>query len=76
MMSLMLHDYLMSLVKRVGDCQNVCRRLIQSLKEILNEVRRMGNLKVYACTAAVKLMELEEDKVKSRVDDILGLTTL
>ena len=47
-----------------------------SLKEILNEVRGMGNLKVYACTAAVKLMELEEAKVKSRVDDILGLTTL
>ena len=36
----------------------------------------MGNLKVYACTAAVKLMELEEAKVKSRVDDILGLTTI
>ena len=47
-----------------------------SLKEILNEVRRMGNLKVYACTAAVKLMELEDAKVKSVVDDILGLTTL
>ncbi len=47
-----------------------------SLKEILNEVRGMGNLKVYACTAAVKLMELEEAKVKSRVDDILGLTTI
>jgi len=47
-----------------------------SLKEILNEVRGMGNLKVYACTAAVKLMELEDAKVKSVVDDILGLTTL
>ena len=47
-----------------------------SLKEILNEGRRMGTLKVYACTAAVKLMELEDAKVKSVVDDILGLTTL
>ena len=47
-----------------------------SLKEILNEVRGMGNLKVYACTAAVKLMELEDAKVKSVVDDILGLTTI
>ncbi len=47
-----------------------------SLKEILHEVRMSGNLKVYACTAAVKLMELEESVVKSRVDDILGLTTL
>lgn len=47
-----------------------------SLKEILHEVRMSGNLKIYACTAAVKLMELEESVVKSRVDDILGLTTL
>ncbi len=47
-----------------------------SLPEILSEVRKMGNLKVYACTAAVKLMELEESVVKSKVDDILGMTTL
>lgn len=47
-----------------------------SLKEILHDVRSVGNLKVYACTTAVKLMELEESVVKSRVDDILGLTTL
>ena len=47
-----------------------------SLKEILYEVKKMGNLKVYACTTAVKLMELEESLVKSRVDDILGLTTM
>lgn len=47
-----------------------------SLKEILDDVRKMGNLKVYACTAAVKLMELEESVVKSKVDDIIGLTTI
>lgn len=47
-----------------------------SLKEILGEVRKMGNLKIYACTAAVKLMGLEEKTVKAKVDDILGLTTL
>lgn len=47
-----------------------------SLKEILQDVRMMGNLKIYACTAAVKFMELEESAVKSKVDDILGLTTL
>ncbi len=47
-----------------------------SLKEILQDVRMMGNLKIYACTAAVKLMELEDSVVKSRVDDILGLTTI
>lgn len=47
-----------------------------SLKEILDDVRTMGNLKIYACTTAVKLMELEESVVKSKVDDIVGLTTL
>ncbi|MDR4509999.1 MAG: DsrE/DsrF/DrsH-like family protein [Candidatus Brocadiaceae bacterium] len=47
-----------------------------SLKEIFQEVRGLGNLKVYACTAAVKLMGLDETVVKSKVDDILGLTTL
>ncbi|MEP9411018.1 MAG: DsrE/DsrF/DrsH-like family protein [Candidatus Brocadia sp.] len=47
-----------------------------SLRELLRDVRSMGNLKVYACTGAVKLMELEESIVRSRVDDILGLTTL
>ena len=47
-----------------------------SLTELLHDVRMMGNLKIYACTAAVKLMELDESIVKSRVDDILGLTTL
>jgi peroxiredoxin family protein len=47
-----------------------------SLKELLHDVRTVGNLKVYACTGAVKLMELEESVVRSRVDDILGLTTL
>lgn len=47
-----------------------------SLKEILQEVRSMGNLKIYACTTAVKIMELEESLVKSKVDDILGLPAL
>jgi peroxiredoxin family protein len=47
-----------------------------SLKEILDDVRGMGNLKIYACTAAVKLMELDELAVKSKVDDIIGLTTI
>jgi peroxiredoxin family protein len=47
-----------------------------SLKEILYDVRMMGNLKIYACTTAVKLMELDESVVKAKVDDIVGLTTL
>ncbi len=47
-----------------------------SIKELLRDVRAMGNLKLYACTGAVKLMELEESLVRYQVDDILGLTTL
>ncbi|MCF6158401.1 MAG: hypothetical protein E3K32_07480 [wastewater metagenome] len=46
------------------------------LKEILNDVRAMGNLKIYACSAAVKLMELDDFLVRTKVDDIVGLTTL
>ena len=34
-----------------------------SLQELLRDVRTMGNLKIYACTGAVKLMELEESFV-------------
>ncbi|MGQ3684199.1 MAG: hypothetical protein ACUBOA_04165 [Candidatus Loosdrechtia sp.] len=47
-----------------------------SLKEILYDVRMMGNLKIYACTTAVKLMGLDDSVVRARVDDIVGLTTL
>ncbi|MBM4053260.1 MAG: hypothetical protein FJ264_01020 [Planctomycetes bacterium] len=56
--------------KRMSDMNPV------SIKELLIEVRKMGNLKLYACSGAVKLMDLEEKKVKSKVDDILGLTTI
>ncbi len=46
------------------------------LKELLNEVGKMGNLEIYACSGAVKLMELDEELVKSKVDDIIGLPTM
>lgn len=46
------------------------------LKELLSEVSKMGNLEIYACSGAVKLMELDEDLVKSKVDDIIGLPTM
>jgi len=46
------------------------------LKELLNEVSKMGNLEIYACSGAVKLMELDEELVKSKVDDIIGLPTM
>ena len=46
------------------------------LKELLSEVSKMGNLEIYACSGAVKLMELDEELVKSKVDDIIGLPTM
>ena len=46
------------------------------LKGLLSEVSKMGNLEIYACSGAVKLMELDEDLVKSKVDDIIGLPTM
>jgi len=62
------------------DGQRMAKRLQEvnpvPLNEILSEVRKVGNLKIYACTGAVKIMELEEAEVQSKVDDIMGLTTL
>ena len=46
------------------------------LKELLNEVSKMGNLEIYACSGAVKLMELDEELVKSKVKEIIGLPTM
>ena len=46
------------------------------LKGLLSEVSKMGNLEIYACSGAVKLMELDEDLVKSKVDDIIGLPAM
>ena len=46
------------------------------LKELLNEVGKMGNLEIYACSGAVKLMELDEELVKSKVKEIIGLPTM
>ncbi len=66
------------------EIQGEDKRLIESaqhknsimLKELLNEVRKVGNLEIYACSGAVKLMELDEELVNSKVDDILGLPTM
>ena len=46
------------------------------LKELLSEVSKMGNLEIYACSGAVKLMELDEELVKSKVKEIIGLPTM
>lgn len=64
--------------------QDEDRRLLEAvpqgqpnmLKELLSEVSNMGNLEIYACSGAVKLMELDEELVKSKVDDIIGLPTM
>ena len=46
------------------------------LRELLSEVGQMGNLEIYACSGAVTLMGLDEELVKSKVDDIIGLPTM
>ncbi len=46
------------------------------LKELLSEVSKMGSLEIYACSGAVKLMELDEELVKSKVKEIIGLPTM
>ena len=46
------------------------------LRELLDEVKKMGNLEIYACSGAVKLMELDEDLVMRKVNDIIGLPTM
>ncbi|MFQ5688360.1 MAG: DsrE/DsrF/DrsH-like family protein [Candidatus Scalindua sp.] len=46
------------------------------LKELLSEVSKMGNLEIYACSGAVKLMELDEELVKTKVKEIIGLPTM
>ena len=64
--------------------QDEDRRLLEAvpqgqsnmLKELLSEVGQMGNLEIYACSGAVKLMGLDEELVKSKVDDIIGLPTM
>ena len=66
------------------EMQEEDRRLLEAvpqgqpnmLKELLSEVSKMGNLEIYACSGAVKLMELDEELVKSKVDDIIGLPTM
>ncbi len=64
--------------------QDEDRRLLEAvpqgssnmLKELLDEVSKMGNLEIYACSGAVKLMELDEELVKTKVNDIIGLPTM
>ncbi len=67
-----------------ADIQDDEKRLLEAipqgnsnmLKELLDEVGMMGNLEIYACSGAVKLMELDEELVKSKVKDIIGLPTM
>ena len=67
-----------------ADLKNEEKRLLDTMKgkdpsvltELIDEVGKMGNLEVYACSGAVKLMELDEEQVQSRVNDIIGLPTM
>lgn len=67
-----------------ADIQDEDKKLLEAvpqgqpdmLKELLRELGGTGNLEVYACSGAVKLMKLDEDLVKTKVKDIIGLPTM
>lgn len=44
-----------------------------SLQDMLNEVKKLGRVKVYACSANVKYMDLSDEEVKEKVDEVIGL---
>jgi peroxiredoxin family protein len=47
-----------------------------SIEEMLQMVRELGKLKIYACTANVSFMGLAEEEVLKKVDEVLGLPTI
>ncbi len=49
---------------------------LTTLQEMLEEVRKLGNIKIYACSANVKYMGLDDEDVKAKVDEVLGLPAI
>ncbi|MFQ5957280.1 MAG: DsrE/DsrF/DrsH-like family protein [Candidatus Brocadiales bacterium] len=47
-----------------------------SLQDMLNEVKKLDKIKIYACSANIKYMGLTDDKVKGKVDDVVGLPAI
>lgn len=47
-----------------------------SLQDMLNEVKKLGRIKVYACSANVKYMGLDDERVREKVDEVVGLPAI
>jgi peroxiredoxin family protein len=47
-----------------------------SLQDMLDEVKKLGNIKVYACSANVKYLGLDEETVTKKVDEVVGLSAI
>lgn len=45
-----------------------------TLQDMLDEVKKLDKIKLYACSANVKYMGLDEEKVKQKVDEVVGLS--
>lgn len=44
-----------------------------ALQDMLNEVKKLDKIKIYACSASVKYMGLDDEKVRGKVDEVVGL---
>ena len=49
---------------------------IPSVRETLDETKRLGTIKIYACSAAIDIMGMKRDEVEGLVDGIMGLPTI
>jgi len=53
-------------IKKVG---------IPSLRELLEMCRETGNVKIYACSTTMELMDVSKDELIPEVDEIVGAAT-
>ena len=47
---------------------------VPSLVELLHMCRETGNMKIYACSTTMEVMDVKKDDLIPEVDDILGAT--
>ncbi len=53
--------------------RNLKRGTIDSISEMLHVAKRFGNVKVYACTASMAVMNITRDELDDAVDTSMGL---
>lgn len=55
--------------------ERIERKQIQPFEEMLSEAKKTGNVKVYACSASMNLLNLMRDELIDEVDQVLGLSS-